>query len=199
MKTLHIISYPDIFEGEVEVLIDLMQHFDVKVHLRKPKLSEEDYVGLVKQLPESLYSKLILHSAHHLVLEYEFGGLHYSTSNRNIANSDYLNNKKNTSCHSLREIKSLIDIYSSCFLSPIFESISKEGYSGDLNLEEVEEYLKSDRKIEVIALGGIHTENISSIKDMGFDGAAVLGTIWGKNPNKNDNFRARVKALFKKI
>ncbi|MDA3854259.1 MAG: thiamine phosphate synthase [Bacteroidales bacterium] len=199
MKTLHIISYPDIFDGEAKVLIDLMQHFDVRVHLRKPKVSEEDYISLVKQLPESYYSKLILHAAYHLALTYDFGGLHFSTSKRNLANSVGLNNKKSTSCHSLEELKSLSENYSSCFLSPIFESISNEAYRGDLNLKEVEEYLKSDHTIEVIALGGIHPGNIRAIKDMGFDGAAVLGTVWGNMPSKNDFFRARVKALFEMI
>lgn len=199
MNPLHIISYPDIFEGEAMVLIDLMQHFDVRVHLRKPKVSEEDYISLVKQLPESLYSKLILHSAYHLSLKYDFGGLHFSTLKRKLANSVGLKNKKSTSCHSLEELKSLSENYSSCFLSPIFDSISKEGYSSGLNLKEVEEYLKSSHEIEVIALGGIHSGNIRAIKDMGFDGAAVLGTVWGKKPSKNDNYRARVKALFEKI
>jgi thiamine-phosphate pyrophosphorylase len=88
-----------------------------------------------------------------------------------------------TSFHSTTAIFKSRRKYEYVFLSPVFDSISKQGYKGNFSLEELKSFLKSKKNI--IALGGINAENIELVKQKGFAGAAVLGSIWeSKNPTK---------------
>ena len=67
------------------------------------------------------------------------------------------------------------------FLSPIFDSISKEGYSSHFTqpvLKELQRTKVIDRK--VMALGGINLDRIKLAKDLGFGGVVVLGDIWNR-------------------
>ena len=69
------------------------------------------------------------------------------------------------------------------FLSPVFDSISKRGYSSHFSLEDI----KSNSGIvkdRVFALGGVSADNIGLLPDAGFGGAAVLGFLW--EPYKHD-------------
>lgn len=63
------------------------------------------------------------------------------------------------------------------FLSPIFESISKPGYTAAFVKEDLQASV-SQSSLPLVALGGITSTNISQVKDLGFWGAAVLGYIW---------------------
>lgn len=56
-------------------------------------------------------------------------------------------------------------------LSPIFNSISKQGYEGkDFSVKNM------DKKI--IGMGGVNAQNLDKIKAKGFQGAGVLGGVW---------------------
>jgi len=199
MRSLHIISHPDFFEREEEVIIELLERYEVMMHIRKPEALESDYIQFIQQIPEAFYPRIILHSAYYLATKFDFAALHFSTSKRELVNDVLPQSLKSTSCHALAEVKSLSGEFSSCFLSPIFSSISKEGYAGDLDLEAVKGYLSQDRNIEVIALGGIDAENIRQVSAMGFDSAAVLGAVWGRCPHYGEDFNSRVEALLKAI
>lgn len=59
-------------------------------------------------------------------------------------------------------------------LGPVFDSISKKGYSGKA-------HLFNTIPPNCIAIGGIDASNIMRVKAMGFHGAALLGAIW-QNP-----------------
>ena len=83
------------------------------------------------------------------------------------------------SCHSLEELSAHKAKFDYLFLSPIFDSISKKGYSGRFTREQLLEARDNgliDKKI--IALGGITAGNIPIIRELGFGGVAVLGSVW---------------------
>ena len=83
------------------------------------------------------------------------------------------------SCHSLEELSAHKAKFDYLFLSPIFDSISKKGYSGRFTREQLLEARDNgliDKKI--IALGGITAGNIPIIRELGFGGGAVLGSVW---------------------
>ena len=65
------------------------------------------------------------------------------------------------------------------FLSPIFDSISKNGYRAAFTAEELRTAaargLLGDR---TLALGGITPDRLAAVRDYGFGGAALLGSIW---------------------
>ncbi|GBU25356.1 hypothetical protein R83H12_01999 [Fibrobacteria bacterium R8-3-H12] len=88
------------------------------------------------------------------------------------------------SAHSFEELrKTSTDI---CFLSPVYDSISKFGYKAKYNLQELKEGIiawrdfqkKENRSQKLFALGGVDAENIAELKSLGFDGAALLGVVW---------------------
>lgn len=81
------------------------------------------------------------------------------------------------------------------FLSPIFNSISKEGYESGFTIEELES--ASDKGIindKVFALGGIDEKTIPELRSISFGGVTVLGALWGKNPSFH-NINELIKRL----
>lgn len=195
MPKLHLISHPHFFEGEADAVSSILEQDDVLFHLRKPDASDEEYATFLSQVPSQYYKQIVLHAAYHLGDKGCFAGMHFSTSKRSLANTIDADIPKSTSCHSLAELMTLDECFSACFLSPVFSSISKPGYEGDLNLDEVGELLSSPRKIKVAALGGIDETNVAEVQNMGFDAVAVLGAVWGESPSLDDNFSERVEAI----
>ncbi|GHV12504.1 thiamine phosphate synthase [Fibrobacterales bacterium] len=67
-------------------------------------------------------------------------------------------------------------------LSPVFDSISKEGYKSKFSREELKNGIADWRKLnkttKIYALGGVDDENIKELPELGFDGAAILGAVW---------------------
>lgn len=92
--------------------------------------------------------------------------------------------------HSLEELQNHKAKFEYAFLSPIFDSISKEGYKSNFDLQEVKEKIK-DKKI--IALGGIDESKIETCLELGFAGVAFCGAIW-KSENPVKKFK-RLKLL----
>ena len=66
-----------------------------------------------------------------------------------------------------------------CFLSPIFDSLSKKGYSAAFPAETLRR-AGSEGIIDrhVYALGGITPERLPQLQEWGFGGAAMLGYLW---------------------
>ena len=65
------------------------------------------------------------------------------------------------------------------FLSPIFDSISKQGYRSafdDATLKKASAEGIIGQK--VVALGGVTRERVALLEKYGFGGAAMLGDIW---------------------
>ena len=56
-------------------------------------------------------------------------------------------------------------------LGPVFDSISKPGYTGKAALFNTV-------PPNTLAIGGVHAGNIAQVKRMGFCGAALLGALW---------------------
>ncbi|MCL2260086.1 MAG: thiamine phosphate synthase [Fibromonadales bacterium] len=83
------------------------------------------------------------------------------------------------SAHSFEELENIdAEI---CFLSPIFDSISKQGYKAKYSKEELREGIaawKKKHSQKLFALGGVEASNIAELAELGFDGAAVLGAVW---------------------
>lgn len=177
-----IITYPVNFEGEIEQILSVLEDKKVILHLRKPDATEKEYEDLLKAIPQHLLSKVVLHDYYHLAEKYAVGGFHLSTKKRNEKLISQLANQPigtlSTSCHSIAELQSLDGQFDYAFLSPIFPSISKQGYEGNLDMEQVKAYLLTERKTKVIALGGIDNSKMNQLTEWGFDGHAQLGSIW---------------------
>ena len=62
-------------------------------------------------------------------------------------------------------------------LSPVFDSISKQGYRSAFDPDSLRPWLEGKR---VVALGGVTPERIPLLRDAGFSGAAMLGYFWNQ-------------------
>lgn len=204
---LLLISDPDKIEGENELVNKLFECGLDFYHLRKPNYSKDEMEAFLKQINPKFIRKTLLHSHHDLVKKYNIGGFHFPSAflqNENNLKELIHEAKKRklrtgTSAHSLQEAANLrgFDYY---FLSPVFDSISKEGYKSSFDFKELKSFLKNSASEknhpEAIALGGIDEDNIDVVKDMKFKGVALLGSIWKDFHKENLNL---VLGKFNKI
>lgn len=168
-----IITAPDEVPDEAARLTRLLDAGLDRLHIRKPGWPESRIRDLVISLPEAYRPKLTIH--HHPDLSIELGcGVHISTEGR-IFNENACQSAEGVlsrSCHSISQLTPDADY---CFLSPIFDSISKTGYRSSVNLSELDLKKKPSK---VIALGGVTPDKFDALKEAGFAGAALLGHVW---------------------
>lgn len=175
------LSYEHFFKEEEKMVTQLLRNHHFIFLLRKPGATKKEYETFIQHIPEEFHHRIMLHDHYELIHNYTVKGLHFSTQNRRYASS-YPYVFKSTSCHSLNEIEALDGHFDYMFLSPVFPSISKKGYSGNLDMHKTQLYLSSKRKSKIIALGGIDESKLKDIALWQFDGAALLGALWGDKP-----------------
>ena len=173
---LIIITYPDFIAEEATKINALFDAGLEILHIRKPKASKEEYVALLDNIQSYWHSKIKIHEYFELTDDYNLLGIHLNARNPMYKGDKQVQISK--SCHSLEEL-SAIDAYDYVFLSPIFDSISKEGYASNFSdgvLKEAScQGIINDK---VIALGGIDVITLPLVKQYAFGGVAVLGSIW---------------------
>ncbi|MBA3901642.1 MAG: thiamine phosphate synthase [Bacteroidetes bacterium] len=184
---LLIISPSTGFPDETATATALFEAGLERFHLRKPDFSEMEMENYICQLPKEFLSKVVVHSAHQLQGKYNLGGIHFTKQN---AISEEIKNKERSfslscSAHSFKEAEEKTDGTDYVFISPVFDSISKNGYKSGFGQFELNRFIKNynlhskgTNRAKIYALGGIDLSNIKSIKEMGFSGAAILGGIW---------------------
>lgn len=168
-----IITSPRFLPGEAEMLSLLLGGLDCRVHLRKPGCTERQMRGLIEALPEEFRPELTLQDHLSLAPEYGVGGVH-PTSRFPVVPEGW-SGLVSRSCHSLGEVAMRRDA-DYVFLSPVFDSISKSGYSSAFT----DAQLRSAPEIDghVYALGGVRPEHFPLLTEYGFGGAALLGHVW---------------------
>ncbi|WP_084439540.1 thiamine phosphate synthase [Dyadobacter alkalitolerans] len=176
------ISHPDFIPNEAERINALFRDGLQRLHLRKPACNVLDLNRLIAEINPVFYSKIALHSHHELAAQYGITRLHFPESLRKETPEFMLKKLKDagfklsTSVHAIDELADLSDNFEYTFFGPVFDSISKKGYSSIIGDDM---YLNDEQKtVKVIAIGGIDHSNISQIQKMNFDGAALLGAIW---------------------
>lgn len=173
---LIVISLPQLFEGEVDVINKLFAAGMERFHLRKPDASSTEIKALINGIEPAYRQQITIHYHLALAQEYSLGGVHLNV--RAPLAPDGWKGLVSCSCHTISEltVKSDVDYQ---FLSPIFDSISKQGYQS--GFDELALAQARDKHIinqNVIALGGITPELMPSVKKLGFGGVAVLGALW---------------------
>ena len=148
------------------------------LHVRKPKASKSEYISLINSIQSDYYGRIKIHEYFELADDYHFLGVHLNARNLGYKGKKQLNISK--SCHSLEEL-SAIEPYDYVFLSPIFDSISKAGYTSNFRADTLKKAsIDGIINEKVIALGGIDKTRLPLIKDYAFGGVAVLGAIWDR-------------------
>jgi thiamine-phosphate pyrophosphorylase len=186
---LIVISSPNAIENEASLINNLFDEGLTLFHLRKPDSSEEEIKQLMHQINSEHYSKIVFHQHHHLANVFGITRLHFTEMNRNNLSEKNKTDLKNnfthlsTSIHSYKDYNNLSPYFDYAFLGPVFDSISKKNYKA---IDIKKDLPNNENRItKLIALGGITKNNINEPITWGFDGAAVLGSIWeNENPIK---------------
>ena len=182
--------------NEVKILHQLFKQGLAYYHVRRPHKSYEEYKNYLNQIDTAFHDRIVVHDHHILINEFNVKGIHFKEQHR----IDHIDNPGkyfkglnmfgktiSSSFHDLQAIEDCYFEFDYHFLSPVFDSISKEDYKGrgfDVN--------KSNKTI--IALGGVCLENVAQVKQLGYSGIAVLGSIW-KAENPLQSFK-NIKAAF---
>ena len=171
-----VITSPSFTDGEDFFIRRLLSHGADLVHLRKPGASEAACAALLESLTAQERSRIVIHDFFELAVPYGLYGIHLN-SRRNTIPQGYTGNVSR-SCHSLEEVRLWKPQCSHVFLSPVFDSVSKQGYRSAFG-EETLAKAAAEGIIDgkVIALGGVTPERIDRLRATGFGGAAMLGHI----------------------
>ena len=158
------------------------------VHLRHPAASLSEMRRLIESVPQQFHSRLRLHGHFELINEFNVGGLHLNR--RCPAPPANYRGGLSRSCHTVEEVAEADSHLEYVTLSPVFDSISKPGYTAafsDYELESIETFSSPI----VIALGGVTPERIDFIRRSGFGGYAVLGYLWTASGRQDLEHRLR--------
>ena len=172
-----IITLPYICHNEADALKALIGAGAEIIHVRKPEASTEDLRRLLYTVDPVLRKYLTVHYNDSAAHDFALGGYH-AFMNCGLGMQIEKDMRCSLSAHTFGEVEASHGRVDYLFISPIFNSISKQGYASRWTREEIEEELAKKFSCGVVALGGISENNVSLIRDMGFDGAALLGSVW---------------------
>ena len=219
------ISAPDFLPGEAEAVTALLEAGAWRVHVRKPAAGSDSIARLLEEFPQCYRSRLSMHDRHELAARFGVGGVHLNSRNPSVPAG--FGGLVSRSCHSISELSQYGPVCDYMFLSPVFDSISKSGYTSRFSLEEIRRRIaacsagtagpmagmSSDGELSgrdqgngdcrpvdwerVFALGGVCPDNIRLLEETGFGGAAVLGYLW--EPFRQDHDIAALSARFRRL
>ncbi|MBI2269572.1 MAG: thiamine phosphate synthase [Bacteroidetes bacterium] len=180
---LIVISSEHEIANEAQVVSQLFECGLNYFHLRKYKWKEAETETFLNSMLVKFHRRIVLHSHFGLLEKYDLNGIHLNEKNR--SEFEKYKDKKiiSTSCHSLEDMENIRYTYEYVFFSPVFNSISKPGYTSKFDLRLIADRIqcwKQEGRIkpEVIALGGVEAKNVIQVKALGFSGAAFSGAIW---------------------
>jgi thiamine-phosphate pyrophosphorylase len=193
MKLLLVSNFTDIHH-EQYVLNLLFCEGLTCFHLRKADYSVRQMRTYIERIAEPFRERVVLHSHFELIDEYGLRGAHFTKKDPyetflesrglSLSDGDTLPfDQLSFSVHSIPDIKRVPPVYDYLFLSPVFDSISNQGYNSKFRIHDLKTFLAqptttADRtRPQVIALGGITDAVVESVFDTGFDGVEQDGNM----------------------
>ena len=193
-----VISYPTVVKDEATIINALFDEGLEVFHVRKPDADINELSALIEKIHSKYREQIALHLHHEIANDYGIKRLHFTETKRNEMSEEALiqlkvdKNILSTSTHQVEAYNMLSACFDYTFFGPVFNSISKQGYTSALKTDFV--FPVKDNHPKVIAIGGIDATNIQQAMNMQFNGAAVLGTIWKKPGESIQQFKAVQKA-----
>lgn len=179
---LILISAEEGIEHELETVNSLFKEGLEYFHLRKPKMTALELKSYLDGIDEQFHSKIVLHQHYELIKDYQLLGLHYKSGQWSLfdKNADF---QQSASFHSEGELINNSYDFAYRFLSPVFDSISKQNYKSAFRQEEL---IRLKQKFpKLVPLGGIHKGVVTALKKLEFNFVGVCGTIWNTKNLKN--------------
>lgn len=166
--------------GEEHALNCLFAEGLSRLHLRKPAMSEADTRCYLQNIDARYRCRIVLHDHYALAREMALAGVHFNHRNQHLFTA-YKDIAISQSVHTIAELEAIPASIHYTLFSPIFDSISKEGYKHAFTAHKLST-LRQRGLIHqgIIALGGITAERIPQVADWGFGGVALLGSFWNE-------------------
>ena len=167
-------------KDEIRILNQLFEVGLERFHLRKPNKDFKQHCAYLDLVDSKYHNRIVVHYHHNLIDSYYLKGIHFQEQQRKDHLDNAINSLKSlqrsrktvsSSFHHPNDIITCDFNFNYYLLSPVFSSISKQGYEGkafDVN---------SINK-DIIGMGGASVNNINAFKQLGFKGVGVLGGIW---------------------
>ncbi|RYY52437.1 MAG: thiamine phosphate synthase [Chitinophagaceae bacterium] len=148
-------------------------------HIRKYGLPDTELKAYLDAIDPAYHQRLVLHTHYHLAKAYGINRLHFREEDRLAdRHMDYKNEYRlSTSVHDIAAFNHLDTTWEYAFLSPMYPSISKQGY-GNEHTALAMLAQRNNRQCQLIGLGGIDAHNFKEVFMCGADGIALLGGIW---------------------
>lgn len=182
---LILITSPTPLPGEAEAIQACLQAGVSYIHLRKPDAAEEEVEALVRGIDPACHDRLIVHDHFALQTRLHLGGIHLN--GRHPQPPTGYRGMLTRACHSLAEVAEARGRFDYVLMSPLFDSISKQGYRSAYTPEALQQARREGLINEqVVALGGISLGNLPQVRQWGFGGAALLGDVWGRYHSPSD-------------
>ena len=170
------VTPPAFHDGEAAFISRLLAGGVDVVHLRKPGSAEAECAGLLEALSEDERARVVVHDHFGLAARYGLMGIHLNSRNPSVPEG--FCGHVSRSCHSLEEVRRFKPECGYVFLSPVFDSISKQGYASVFSEEDLHRAAASGIiDSRVVALGGVTPERLPYLRSLGFGGAAMLGCV----------------------
>ena len=175
--------------NELQIINSLFANGLQQLHVRKPGFGYEEYKAYISNIDAQYHKRIVVCSAFELYSEWGLGGVHLNSHIRDDAAvlaqvAHVPMGHISTSFHSWQEVRDNERQYGYVFISPVFDSISKAGYKTAIDVQEcasVRREVVAARGYcpHIVGLGGVGAEQVRILQANGFDGAALLGSVWG--------------------
>jgi thiamine-phosphate pyrophosphorylase len=150
-----------------------------RYHVRKPPWTREALEAWLKHLPPAWRPRIFLHRHPSLAAKLGLGGAHdrdEEAPSRPPGSS--------RSCHGIASLRRNLPLQRTLLFGPVFASLTKPGYgpAPDFPWDELTSLLgnRTPADARVLAVGGVAAGRLARCRDLGFDGAAVLGAVWNE-------------------
>lgn len=190
-----VLTTPYFFDEEANLINQLFELGLPCLHLRKPKATTVAVAQLLDAIDDKYHYQIILHQDHKLALEYDLLGVHLTeeTRKKHIATDSLLEFRNTfagfelgTAIHAVDRLHQLPICFDYAFVSPVFDSISKEGYTAQHHWKASD---WQDLPFDIIGLGGMNIETIPLAKQRGFSEIALLGALWSLPQQTLQNYK----------
>lgn len=184
---LIVITPDNLIRDEAALANRMFENGLQRLHVRKPSFSVEEMESYIQAIDTAFHSRLVLCDHFQLISGHDIAGVHLNSHMRSdtalAATIMHLPASSiSTSFHSWQEVLDNGVPYGYVLISPVFDSISKSGYKAAIELTQAVEVKKqlsqTSRPSRIVGLGGVGHAELEILATHGFDGAAMLGSIW---------------------